>query len=329
MSNKFIFSYVDKNWDGIFRDLSLEAEKSEKLDFLYSHKRPDNTILKFIEKVLLSYKFNRIFKSDYFGLCANLENYNYKKNNVYHLILPSTSISKISIHYLNAFLKRHKNVKLYALLTDSMHADSPHMNFVRDKLFNSLWTKVLTYDKYDAKEFGFTWFGYTYYSNFDFVKASEQETDIYYSGFNKGNREDIILETYDFLNAHNIKTQFDIVSNTKNSKTMLKYLEKRISYPEVVSRVKSTNCILEVLQQNQKTQSLRYFEAIVYNKKLLTNNPNIWKLPFYDERYMKYFNDIKDIDFDWIREKEEINYHYKNQFSPCGLIKFLENNCIE
>lgn len=65
--------------------------------------------------------------------------------------------------------------------------------------------------------------------------------------------------------------RFDVVSpNAQKNESGLKYLKSKIRYLQVVSRVKSSNCILEVLQTNQKAQSLRYFEAIVYNKKLLT-----------------------------------------------------------
>ena len=84
------------------------------------------------------------------------------------------------------------------------------------------------------------------------------------------------------------------------------------------------NCIIELLQENQKAQSLRYFEAVVFNKKLLTSNENIKKLSFYDKRYMKVFKNLEDIDFDWVNKKEEIDYNYKNEFSPIYIIEELE-----
>lgn len=75
--------------------------------------------------------------------------------------MPTTSISKFPVKYLKDFRKWHGNVKLYALIADSMHASSPHMNLVREKLFSDVWERVLTYDKYDAEEYDFTWFGYS------------------------------------------------------------------------------------------------------------------------------------------------------------------------
>ena len=94
-----------------------------------------------------------------------------------------------------------------------------------------------------------------------------------------------------------------------------------ISYQEVLEKISESNCILEILQEKQKTQSIRYFEAVAYNKKLLTNNPNIFSLPFYDKRYMRYFESIQEIDFDWIRSKEVPNYNYQGEFSPKKMLQ--------
>ncbi len=53
------------------------------------------------------------------------------------------------------------------------------MDLVRDKLFSSVWDKVLTYGRYDAEEFWFTYFGYIYYSSFDFVEPDKVSSDVF------------------------------------------------------------------------------------------------------------------------------------------------------
>lgn len=83
----------------------------------------------------------------------------------------------------------------------------------------------------------------------------------------------------------------------------------------------SCNCILEVLQQDQAGSSLRYFEAVCYNKKLLTTNKDIVNYPFYDSRYMKVFTDLSDIDMQWVKKTENINYGYIDEFSPQHLLE--------
>ena len=320
--DKYIFTYVDEDREGIFRDLTSEEAKMV-IDFLPSHRRFNNILLDKVEKLCLSYRLNSRFQVPCQSLFYNLDAYDYEIQNTYHIIVPTMSISKFTVKYLANFKRRHPNVKLYALVTDSMHANSPHMNLVRDKLFSDVWDRVLTYDKYDAEEYEFTWFGYTYYSSYDFVEPDSLESDVYYVGFDKGGREKTVLDVYKKIMSRGGIARFDVVSSKPNSDIGLQYLKEKISYPQVVARVKSTNCILEILQENQKSQSIRYFEAIVYNKKLLTNNENIKKLPYYDERYMKVFNVPSDINLDWVKEREQIEYGYSGEFSPIRLLDFL------
>lgn len=318
----FIFLFPTDDHDGIFRDLTL-PDSRKIIDYLPTFYRNNHGIGKIISKVALNNKLTIIpdtIKASFF----NLENYYYQVDRIYHMIIPSSSIAKLTISYLKNFKRNHPNVKLYALLTDSMHASSPHMSFVRDKLTSEVWDYVLTYDPYDAQEYKFVWFGYSYYSSFDYVEPDEMTSDLYYIGYNKGGREKTILELYDNLKKQNVNCRFDIVSKKPNRFNDLVYLANKISYPEVVSRVKSTNCILEILQDGQETQSLRYFESILYGKKLLTNNKHIMELPFYNPNYMRYIGPFDEIDYKWIQRKEDVQYEYHNEFSPLGLIDFIK-----
>ena len=106
----------------------------------------------------------------------------------------------------------------------------------------------------------------------------------------------------------------------------IKYRNRKISYWQVLECVQGANCILEVLQEGQEAQSIRYFEAVVYNKKLLTTNRHLSELPFYDGRYMKYFEKPEDIDPAWVKEEEKIDYGYRNEFSPLHLIDYIKEN---
>ena len=67
--------------------------------------------------------------------------------------------------------------------------------------------------------------------------------------------------------------------------------------------------------------TLRYYEAITYNKKLITNNEMVKKLPFYNPYYMFVFCDPEDIDLAWVKRSVKVDYHYNNEFSPKELVK--------
>lgn len=81
-----------------------------------------------------------------------------------------------------------------------------------------------------------------------------------------------------------------------------------------------SNCILEVLATGQSGATLRYYEAVCYNKKLLTNNKNIVNLPFYNPEWMHVFENTEDIDWGWVKERVPVDYHYDGRFSPIHLI---------
>lgn len=325
--SEFIFCYINDDANGIYRDMT--SEKAEGIiSFLPSHRMSRNKILHILERALLSSKMQRTpLAATFQGLCANLDNYPYEDIKDYYLLMPSTSVGKMSLRYLESFRKRHPNVKLFPVLTDSMHASSPHMEYVRPKLSSPVWEKVLTFDKNDASEFGFTWFGYCWYSNFENVKPRTDSCDIFYVGFKKGKRENLIASVYEAACAHGITSDFRIVSSKEGpvrTGSKLNYATRRFAYPELVSYIKSANCVLEVLQEGQDTQTIKYYEAVVYGKKLLTNNRHVAELPYYNNRRMRYFETTEDIDWDWVGLHEDLKYDYKDEFSPLKIVDFVK-----
>lgn len=230
-------------------------------------------------------------------------------------------------------LSERQNVSLALLLMDSFHASSPTAVNLRDVCFEKIWKKVYTFDKNDAKEFGFEHIGLCYYSTSKFLPRNlrkKNKSDVFFIGGLKGARENLILSLFKKCESHNVKADFVLSCIDKNQwknrnfPNNITCIKKWIPYSKVLSKAARTNCIVEILQKNQFSQSVRYFEALVFNKKLLTNNPNIFELPYYDERYMKYFKSVEDIDFEWLKKKETVNYGYNNEFSALHLTQIIE-----
>lgn len=322
MKRKYLFSFIYDYRDCLFRDV---LKDDSELVYLPSHKVYKNKIFDFFEKSALSYQVNSRFNFPFQQIFYNIDNYCYQEGVEYFLVIPNSSIAKFTIKYLEKFKKKHQNVKLIAFLVDSIHGKSIQMSLVRDKLRSSVWDHILTYDKYDAAEFGYKWMGYTYYSAHDDVLESDHGSDIFCISSPK-DRNGIYAELYNLLQFHNVNCNFRLFTHSKEkylAGTDLEYMHDFMRYDDVVSEIKASNCILEILQPSQKMQTIRYFEAIVYNKKLLTNNPGVCELPYYDSRYMKVYSNTENIDFDWIQKKEKIQYNYHNDFSPKGLVNAL------
>lgn len=323
VKRKYLFAFIYDKKDCLFRDV-LSADSP--LEYLPSHKVYKNRFASFVESCALSYQLNSKVRVPFQEILYNLENYRYEKDVEYFLIIPNNSIAKFSIKYLYDFKNRYENVKLIALLVDSIHGSSIQMKLVREKLQSKVWDYILTYDKYDAEEFDYKWIGYTYYSAHNDTPKGQRESDIYCVSSPKG-RDETYAKLYNLFESKGLSCNFRLFTHAKEKYlpgTDLEYIHRFMKYDDVVGEIKASNCILEILQSNQKMQTIRYFEAVVYNKKLLTNNPHICELPYYDSKYMKFFSSIEKIDVDWIRKRETIHYDYHDEFSPNNLVQTLE-----
>lgn len=321
MRNEFVYTSHSHVTSNCLRDFFPEAGNEEIIKYIPAFARSKGILKRAVFSLKYSKYIPMFIKQRYY----NFLHLDFKDDVMYHILISTLTVAKLDIKILESFLKKHKNVRIYAILVDSMDAGSVHMTKeVKLNLLNPLWTSVFTYDKYDAEKYGFDYIGFNIYSTWDFVEADGNYSDCYYVGYNKGNREELTLAIYNYVRAAGIHARFDVVSKTPNLNNDLEYLTKTIQYNEIVSRVKSSNCIIEILQEGQKTQTLRWFEAIAYNKKLLTNNKNISNLPFYNEKYMKYFEKAEDIDIEWLTKKDEIDYGYSGEFSPLNIIDTIK-----
>ena len=172
-------------------------------------------------------------------------NIDFENCDSYFYIIPTASLKRIDFTCLKNFKAKHNNVFFVLLITDSLKSHSKHLGYVRDKIFSDIWDLTITYDEEDAEEFGFKYFGYAYFSAFEEVVKSDSYSDIYFVGRPKIGREDLIGEVYEVGRANNIRCNFKVVNNLKSyvGSTSLKTIKSKISYLEVVSDVKSTNCI--------------------------------------------------------------------------------------
>lgn len=323
---KYIFVYPYGWFDSyMYKDLFATGEVVP-----YMLKKPfHSTLLNFIRKVHCSRKVNNLVPLPLkdiwnYSLLQMLEN-----NTC--IIFDTCALSMISASFLYKIKKYRKNIKMVLFIADSLHGSSEHIPRAIPNILNFPWDVRLSYDINDCAEYGFDYLGPNIYSALRDVEPCAAKSDIYYIGRNKANRNALILEIYNKCVQNGMRTNFELIDNKKNLKNShvenmkgLHFSFVDIPYEKVVSHVLSANCILEVVAQGQKAQTARYYEAVCYNKKLLTNNPNIKDLPFYDARYMKVFERVEDIDFEWVKKRENINYNYHGEFSPIHALKKLE-----
>ena len=79
------------------------------------------------------------------------------------------------------------------------------------------------------------------------------------------------------------------------------------------------------MQQGGHGYTLRTCEAIMYDKKMITNNPEIKNAVFYSPERISVFEDVSEIDADFVlREPQKVDYQFKDKLSPLKFLEFLD-----
>lgn len=220
-------------------------------------------------------------------------------------------------------LQRQHNISYVMVLFDIM--SSPHSAVERYYMERVHFDHVFTFDTGDAEKYGFHLVTLPY-APIEDSRIYETEYDLYYVGRNALGRLDTLRQMCEAMPARGVCARFRLTNvpaaQTQRFRDTITY-NRPIDYETVVQEVKRGNCILELQLPGQVAQTLRYHEAVCYNKKLLTNNHNVVDLPFYDPRYMKVFESVEDIDWDWVRDRSPVDYHYDGSFSYLNLIEQL------
>ena len=246
--------------------------------------------------------------------------------NVSHLIIIDGALNVVEISELNKCRKSNPNLQIILYLINSMKAHSPVMKSVRPKIRSFNWDVIYTFDKGDAKEYGYKYLPFCYYSLHIIENKNVTTSDAYFVGGLKGGREEMIYATYNFLKSKGVDCLFDLMPFGNVEPAPLpgaNFYHGWKPYSEVLAKTQATNCIIEICQNGQNGATLRYFEAVSMNKKLLTNNKDIANFPFYNPKWMRVFASVEDIDTEWIKSKEHIDYHYNGEFSPNHFIDYI------
>lgn len=215
---------------------------------------------------------------------------------------------------------------IYLFTTLAKYSGAQNNNYL-DKVKN-IYDLVVTFDRVDAKLNSFNFYPGMYsMPNIDELDAI-LTSDILYVG-NSKNRLNLLHDIYNRLTE--LGFNCDFIINGVNKKDKLRnstiIYNKKISYFEVLNKVNTTRCILEIVQDSQKSYTLRTNEAVVFNKKLLTNNETIKDEPFFKFDCISIFSSSDDIKVDFLKKNtNKLKFNYTEQMSPILFINYIIKN---
>ena len=243
-----------------------------------------------------------------------------------HLLLIDGALNAVELSELKKCKRINPRLTISLYLINSIGASSPIMKRVRPKISKFEWDNIYTFDPVEAKKYNYAYLGFNYYSSHFIEKSDLPLSDVFFVGGLKGGRTELIYNLYSRLSSKGIKCDFYLMPiDNKDVKQLpgIFYYNGWRSYGEILQHTQKAKCIIEIVQDGQSGATLRYFEAVSMNKKLLTNNPHIVNFPFYNSKWMKVFTSLDDIDIDWLNHDEPVDYNYNGEFSPTHLADFV------
>lgn len=251
-----------------------------------------------------------------------LFNYPFEEDNQHYIIFWNSAISAYYSEYFFIQLKKqHPNIKLIFYIYDQMVCRFSKRILRMTKYADAVFCTIPE----DCKEYGFDYFPLVYSSPIVGEEYGFAPSDIYFMG-NNCDRDEQLHHIYEYLTMKGIKCDFHIVGVPDERQIYKGKIEynRGFSAEENIARTIASNCVLEIMHRGMNAVTARYPEAIALNKKILTNNRNVLSERFYDERYIHYFDRIEDVDLDWLKKREEINYQYNGEYSPRALINAVK-----
>lgn len=183
---------------------------------------------------------------------------------------------------------------------------------------------ILSYDKGDCAKYNLLYHP-TPYSKID-IKSSENYPicDVFFCGKAK-TRFDTIYKVYKKLAGHGLNCCFIIVGLPEeqqiNSPGLI-YCDG-ISYLDNIRYELKAKCLLEIMQEEATGFTPRLWEAIMYDKHLLTNNSSVITSEYYVKEYHHSLEEIENVE-KWINKEVVYSDEQKRALSPSLLLKKIE-----
>ena len=303
----------------MWRDIGL----LDKATLLPTPIHSSNPLIQFLHHAHFSFAVNKKVGLPFQTLWAKqyaLSHIQFDDQKKYCVIYTDISACRVDTHYLEK-LSQKKNIVMVMVMANVV-ASKEKLLKQRFKYFKY----VLSWDRADAEKYGMVYHP-AYYSRIAMPSKRTLESDCFFIGSSKG-RLEILHEIHKRVTAAGGKAEFYITNVEKKDQTEPGiHYNHRLPYTTVLAKDMASNCIVEVIAANQVGQTLRAEEAIIGNKKLLTNNVHMKESPYYKSGFIRVFTEISDEDIDFIVRKENVEYNYQDDYSPILLIDHI--NALE
>ena len=243
----------------------------------------------------------------------------------------SGSGAATKIDYLRYLRKQYPDCRIVLLRRDMMWLWKKKSPEFTEDIMHELFDLRMSYDEKEAEHFGMIYFN-EFESAIEIRPTSEQpDCDVFFAGKAK-DRLNKLMAVYQKLTATGLKCHYYLTGVPKAQRQSfpgIEYADRNMSYRQMLQNSVNARCLLEVNQGGAVGYTSRFLEAVIYNKKLLTDNMAIRNTKFYDSRYIQCFQNAEDIDPAFVTaDVGKIDYRYDGEFSPVRLIKQIDQELL-
>lgn len=188
--------------------------------------------------------------------------------------------------------------------------------------FKDKFDLLFSWDTENVKKYKVDYYPNLIYSKVD-VRQNAEECDVFYCG-EDGGRLQLLENVYKQLTAMGLKCDF-YCARTEHAGEIINGIKHitPMPYTQYLSHIKKCKIILEIIKKGNSSHSLRVCEAVVYDKKLITNNPLVKDLPVYDSKQFFVFDNNLVFDESFLKSELSISNSYHDFFSPIRFIEYI------
>lgn len=197
------------------------------------------------------------------------------------------------------------------------------------ELLKSKLDLTVSYDMGDAKKYGLEYHP-TVLSKIQIPSNSKYESDLFFIGKSK-KRLDLLIELSKGLKKYGVKCNFMVLGispEEQKDPEYINYIEKPLTYHENLNYAVNAKCLLELMQPGAVGYTFRTSEALLYNKKLITNNQFVENAPFFSAENIIVMKDLSEKWFKDVAHKildnKPVQYENIDIISPKHLLAFIE-----
>lgn len=230
--------------------------------------------------------------------------------------------------YFSFLRKKYPNCKLIMMFRDRVDRNLSWFPNLDIQEIKKEFDMLYSYNKYDCEHYGLRYFNTEASKETLIPRSTEEWSDVVFIG-NVKDRLDKILDAYRIFSDAGLKTDFYVVGVPKERRFAgegIVFADKGISYADMLERTINSRCIFEVSQPGEYGFTSRSQEAIMYNKKLITDSLIVKDQKYYPSPHIMFYRNIDEIDPGFVKNQEMPDYNYQDDYSPVRVIEQIERD---